>query len=210
VGVCSQGLAACPEDPRAWLFDADDQRGAATGLQYGAQLSDYAALVPAQWELWQLSQQCEGSLDYTCWENDFRGDGFGAQVVFGHVCPFLKEPRSAKMIRPVYRDIPQYRNNAGFGSNPTDVWQVYALGKLEDPGGASPFKMNYPSDFMARVFAPIDPAGNIDRGGLGAQPERFFLGNMTPKLMGSGGQQFPYNASKVQWFGRHTDCTEQP
>src|SRR5690349_5423260 len=24
VGICSQGLAACPEDPRAWLFDADD------------------------------------------------------------------------------------------------------------------------------------------------------------------------------------------
>ena len=211
VATCDRlDTANCPDNPQEWKFDKDDQRDAAVSLRYGSELADYQALVPAQWELWQLSNQCYGSTGYTCWETDFEGKGYGSQAFLGHVCPFIDEPNSAKLIRPVYRDIPQYRNNAGFGSNPTDIWQVYALGKLVDPGGVAPFEMNHPNDFMAKVFAPVDPAGDISRGGLGAQPERFFLGSMTPKLMGSGGQEFPVSASHVEWFGKHNDCTSKP
>ena len=213
VGACYLlDTTNCPGSPQAWKFDNADQLSASKSLRYGAELQDYGALVPTKWTLWQLGSDCAGSQNYTCWETDFQGDGFGAQVVLGHVCPFLTEPRSTKMIRPEFRDIPKYRNDTGFGNGPpnVDIWQVYALGNLVDPGGVAPFKMDLPSDFLTRLFAAPDPAGNISKGGLGAQPEQFFLGNMTPKLMGKGGQEFPYNASDTQWFGKHTDCTAQP
>jgi hypothetical protein len=213
VGACDLlDTKNCPDNPQAWKFDGSDQTSAAKSLQYGAQLQDYAALVPTKWTLWQLGSECDGSDHYTCWETGFQGDGFGAQVVFGHVCPFLNGYTSTSLIRPEFRDIPNYRNDTGFGNGPpnVDIWQVYSLGNLVNPGATSPYRMDLPSNFLTRLFATPDPAGNISKGGLGAQREQFFLGNMTPKLMGKGGQEFPYNASDTQWFGRHTDCTAQP
>ncbi|HEX3318029.1 MAG TPA: hypothetical protein VHR88_08425 [Solirubrobacteraceae bacterium] len=212
VGSCDLlDTANCPDDPQEWKFDGPDQLSASKALRVGAQVEDYAALTPARWTLWQLGDSCAGSTNFTCWETDFQGDGFRAGIYTGfHVCPFLTEPRSTKLIRPVYRDIPAYRNNAGFNSGaPTDVWQTYALGNLGGNGVlGTPYTMELPKDFLARVFKPLDPGGNIDLGGLGAQPEQFFLGNFTPKLMArpGSGQPYPYRDSTPAWDGRDVNC----
>lgn len=212
VGACDKLSAACPGNAQAWEFDEKDQRAAAIALRYGTEIADYGALVPARWTLWQLGPMCEGSTGYTCWETDFANNGFWGPVgtLNAAVCPFLDEPRSAKLIRPLYRDIPHYHNNAHFGGKLFDIWQAYALGNISGGGVAfNPYKMELPGDSLKRLFAPVDPDGNPEKGGLGAQPEAFFLGYMTPKLMYSskgGGQAYPYKDSETSWWGSREHC----
>jgi hypothetical protein len=205
VGACYLKEETCPDDPRIWAFEDKDQKAAAKALRYGTAVSNYEAIVPARWRLWQLAPECHGSLSYTCWETDFETSGFR----FANVCPFLNLPQSAKMIRPLRRDMPHYRNASGFGSSTNDIWHVYALGNVSGAGIVGDwFGTELPGDFLKRVFDPIDPGGVFEQGGLGVQPEQFFLGNFTPKLMWKrpDGQPYPYLDSSPDWNGKNRDC----
>jgi hypothetical protein len=214
VGSCNLQKAPCPDNPEIWKFDGDDQTNAATALRYGTATTAYGEIVPMRWTLWQLGEDCWGSTDYTCWETGFQGNGFSAGVGLFNapVCPFLENHASTQLIRPLYRDIPNYRNDEGFqggNSHPVDIWQVYALGNITGGGVVgNTYKSELPGDFLGRAFAPVDAGGDFSKGGLGAQPEQFFLGNATPKLMAESGkgQPYPYNDSKPQWRGKNNDC----
>jgi hypothetical protein len=195
----------CPDDPEAWKVEDPDQTSAYKALRVGAQIEAYSAIVPARWTLWQLGASCPNSVNFTCWDNpSFQGDGFGG-LITGFIsdtyyCPFIYEPASAELVRPLYRDIP-------FNRNPSpDVWQAYALGNLGPENSVTAAHMENPSDFLPRLFGPPDPGGVIEKGGLGVQRERFFLRNFSPKLMGAGGQSWPITSSTPSWFGRNTNC----
>jgi hypothetical protein len=213
-GSCNLQQLPCPDNPQLWKFDANDQLNASTGLRYGTAVTAYGAIVPARWTLWRLGQECYGSQGFTCWETGFQGDGFwgGVGAFNAPVCPILENHPSTSLIRPVYRDIPRYANDAGFqGGNPhpVDIWQVYALANISGGGVVgNTYKSELPNDILTRVFAPVDPAGDFSKGGLGAQPEQFFMGSMTPKLMAARGtgQPYPYLDSRPAWNGKNTDC----
>ena len=232
IGQCVGGTSVdCPDSSATWSFSDKDRVAATNAVRIGASIETYTDLLPAQYQLYQLGQTCPGSTNEKCWEGNFQGDGFYSQAVLAHVCPFLTEPNSAKLVRPFRRDIPFYRNNQGFnGDAPTDTWQAYALGTLK--GGPSEGKVwtmdLVSSDYLATgrkqlpgLFAPLDPGGDFNKGGLGAQPEEVFLRAFpNPILMATAGsphapgqevQPFPVRESQGPfWGGRDTHCVAQP
>jgi hypothetical protein len=221
VGQCSvETDKGCTENPDAWQFDDNGQVAAKNDLIVGAQIETYTDLLPARFQLYKLGSSCSGSTDYTCWETDFQGDGFYAQATLGHVCPFKLVPSSAKLIRPFWRDIPNYHNNAGFqgfDKTPTDIWQTYALGSRKGSGTiGSWWAIDHPGDYLngasgiQGLFAPLS------QGGLGANREEFFMrsfsGDHQPILVTSaangGQQQFPLPESYPLWGGKDVNCID--
>jgi hypothetical protein len=219
VGACASPVPDnnCPEDPAAWKLTPEEVTSASEAIRVGTEVEDYAALVPAKWTLWQLADSCPGSAGYTCSENHFQGDGFGEPVLGStYYCPFTYEAATATLVRPLYRDIPFYRNPPGVttGAPPNDNWQAFALGNLTGHGDQlyGRWTMEVPKDFLARLFAAPGKGGSADPSGgnLGVKPEQFFLRNFTPKLIGNGGQGYPTTApiaSYPVWNGRTPSCT---
>jgi hypothetical protein len=94
VGQCTGVVTSGCANSEAWRFDAGDDVAARNALSVGGQIETYTALLPARWQLYQLGPSCAGATNGTCWETDYRADGFWAQAFLGHVCPFRNEPSS--------------------------------------------------------------------------------------------------------------------
>ncbi|MCW2954176.1 MAG: hypothetical protein JWQ48_3346 [Conexibacter sp.] len=217
VAACAQQHVADCRDAAEWIIDKTDQLAASKALTVGTRVELMGALLPARYTLWQMGDSCSASLNYTCWEGNYQGDGFGGLVYRPwtvKVCPFLKEPASGKLVVPLRRDVPQYRSNAYFGGDKYDSFVAYGLGQRDGEGTVtSIYKMSVPdgravTDYLDPLFAPIDVDDPTK--GQGLAKEAFFRRYFTPKRMASNDNAFPYTSATIDWFGRSTGCVEQP
>ena len=165
VGSCFRGVG-CPDPVSEWQITNKDINKAATVLQAGA----------------------EANFWVRCWEPSTRptllpnsryttpGKRYIEGAFYDLRCPFVNEPASGMVTRPVGLDLSR---NPDPGKDRYDIW---AMGFLTGKGTLiDGYAMNVPGSDPAskkpitdRVFDPVDPAGDLDKGGLGVYPEAFF------------------------------------
>jgi hypothetical protein len=185
MGECAAGHSAGCSDPAAWQFTQDDQRLAANSLQYGAQSTFYSALVGAKYKVYDLP--IPPQYDFTT-PDSYIGYDYDP---FAMVCIFKGNPAYSTTVAQVEHNSADYITEH----------YVSALGYVDGAGTiTNVFHMHWPDgSIMDRMFGPVDPTGNINKGGLGMDRETTFALFPTHTTI----DYFPLDGHprKTQWSG---------
>jgi hypothetical protein len=143
-----------PTGPSLWQFTQDDQTNASVALQLWARRDAWRALLPAKF-----------SLDV------FRGKDYPKNG--GHAFPsseaesyFLRNMICEPSFVPPFGGVPASAEWKLWSETTADGsgFDMWAVGNIE----------NAPTSSLTdQLWAPVDPAGNPDKGGLGFKPSHF-------------------------------------
>lgn len=148
VALCSTSARACPDDSPGWSISINDNTHMETALKLGLQREMYSTLVPAKYT---VALHLGGGK--------------------GHENP---PPDQAKDLTNWCQPIPPFDNSTGavlLGSS-SDPRSVFVLTNIE-PDVTKPWRA-LSRTVMDRMFDPVDPGGNYDRGGLGLSEGAWF------------------------------------
>ncbi len=197
VGSCFRGIG-CPNPINEWQITNTDINKAAKVLQAGAEVNFWGALLGAKYTAYDLLPSSQYKTP---------GKRYVEGAFFDLRCPFVKEPASAMVTRPIQLDLSQNPNHAN------DRYDIWAMGFLTHAGTLTDgYMMNIPGNdpdtgkpITDRVFGPVNPAGDLDKGGLGVYPEAFFRQYFTIH----GLDHYPLKDSPGgRWRSDEGACTE--
>ncbi len=167
----------CPFEHVDWQYTQQDQANAAGSLLPAGRTWAYSELLPARYNAYRLPKW---------WRKRVGGnEQFYGITGFTEIkwYPFESIPASAETALPLWRNMPGYGHrialtNDGWASY-GETWQIVALGYLSGEGTlTSPWVMHYPEeDVMKPLFE------EVDKGGLGADREYFFVHSFNPKSL---------------------------
>jgi hypothetical protein len=141
-------------------------RDVTAGLKGALELSLYGALLPAKYQIWTLpSGPSTEATKYMCYRRVEYGDPTDPKVIIYSDTPFQKSSPRGQVANP----LPQYDNQG------RHQYQVWALGYRGSEKFADPSMVTPPATITDRVFGPVDPGGDLNKGGLGAFAPLFFL-----------------------------------
>jgi hypothetical protein len=172
VGSCFRGVG-CPDPVSEWQITNKDLNKAASVLQAGAEVNFWGTLLSAKYTAYDLTPNSQ----YTT-----PGKRYIEGSFYDLRCPFMTSPASSIVTRPIQLDLN--------GTDPkSNRFQIWAMGFLTGKGTLTDgYVMNVPGTDSAthkpitdRVFGPVDPAGDLSKGGLGVYPEAFFRDYFTIK-----------------------------
>jgi hypothetical protein len=153
VGLCTVPGTTCPAgDYSTWdITKQSDLNHQAQTLQYALESSFYSSVVAAQYKAYVMPPSRNTNLTYFA----------GRDLLLRDVCFWKPEPKSDQIAVTVS----------------PGVSQISALGYITGDGTVpKPYVMHYlRANVPDKMFGPIDPALDINRGGLGVNKEAFFL-----------------------------------
>ena len=163
LGNCVPRSENCPRD---WQFTEADQRDVTAGLKGALELSFYGALLPAKYQIWTLpSGPSTDAAKYTCYRRVEYGDPTDPNVIIYSDTPFAKSPATGQVANPLPR----------YDSLSRQQYDVWALGYRGSEKFADPSMVTPAASITDRIFGPVDPSGDLSKGGLGAFAPLFFL-----------------------------------
>ena len=166
-----------------------------TALKLGLEREAYVKLVPARYGLlMQLGK-----------DKAFSNEQHREVVI-------LPTKQKAEDLKNWCQPIPPYNNDTGAWIVPSDyeardgsrLVRVYILTNPDDPKAWEGAR----ASVFRRMFSPVDPGGNFEKGGLGINEHDFFFQNYFDK------SRFQYSTHYARWYfcgpGGGTRCSEAP
>ncbi len=206
-GLCLAGRKECSsaygEDPGDWQITKKQLDGAAEAFPYGMRATAYGALLPARYTLWRIrdarydtGQPVETerwlhgpTIGQPCPADTFKQSAVGSVVALGTFYPFAEAVPQGYLDRRVYVDAPRNRSGQWLHGR-TNLWDDLGLGYITGGGVVGNlYEMHVPTEkALSPLFDEVDPA-NLAAGGLGADPETFYMRSFNPvPLGGKGGE----------------------
>jgi hypothetical protein len=198
VGACAVfDEAICPFSTKDWQYTQADQAEAAEALLKGTKAWAYGELLPAKYTLFSLPEWYKRKVD----------NQFHARDLANHY-PFPGLPDTAQYAKPVYRNIAQYSHATVGDANlewtmtgGSDRWQIFALGHLDRAGTTfDPFVMQFPTASVTNPLFGAPP------GGLGIDPETFFVTQFAGKDQTKPLEHYPTGGTDVGWCELNFSC----